>query len=110
MTEELSLDDFQKLVDSMDNPTFIMFSADFCQPCKKIKPRFKEEAKTNKSITFVLVDAMEAPEIASHCSVSKIPVIKVFVKGQIVDEMTGADIKQFESLVAKYSGTSISKS
>lgn len=65
----------------------VMFTGDWCGPCKVVKPVFEDlsrRAASEPPITFVLVDTAAGQEIASHYRVSAVPTFKFFLKGNLV--------------------------
>jgi thiol-disulfide isomerase/thioredoxin len=100
------LDNFLQIIDSSVKPVFVFFTASFCQPCKRIKPAFEECSKNNDNILFVIVDIVDGSEISSYYQIQKIPIIKIFHEGKVVDEINGPDVDKFNKMVEKYSSIS----
>ena len=61
MLIELNEDTLQDVVAST-NKVVVQYSASWCGNCRIMKPKFKKLASENEEITFVLVDAENAPE------------------------------------------------
>ena len=69
--------------------TLIGFSAEWCGPCRMLKPIVEKVAARNSDVTFETVDIDEHPEVAQQMQVGAVPTL-VFVKnGQVVDVMIG---------------------
>lgn len=80
----------------------VMFTADYCGPCKTIKPVFKSLAKRKQDdppVSFVLVDTGAGREVASKYNISAIPTFKFFLNGQEQHEIKGADVGELRTQV-----------
>jgi len=67
----------------------IKFSAEWCGPCKTLKPVFDKIVSSMPSVTFQTVDIDEEPELASSMNVRAVPTI-VFIKdGEIEYTLVG---------------------
>ncbi|GBG32607.1 Thioredoxin [Hondaea fermentalgiana] len=87
--------------------TFVAkFTADWCGPCKKIAPVFKElcaEVNAAKnSAKFVEIDVDELDEVSADVKVSAMPTFVVFKNGSEVDRLMGAHEDKLRALVAKH--------
>ena len=51
-----------------------------------MKPKFKKLASENENITFVIIDAENAPESRKLANVSNLPTFATFVGGKLVNE------------------------
>jgi putative thioredoxin len=82
----------EKVIDaSMTVPVVVDFWAEWCGPCKVLKP-ILEKLADEYAGGFVLakVDSDANPELAGHFGVRSIPTVVALVDGQIVDGFTGA--------------------
>jgi putative thioredoxin len=87
------MQNFQNLVleNSMNKPVLVDFWADWCQPCQTIMPmlaKLAEEYAGKFELAKVNADAEQ--ELAAHFGIKSLPTMKLFFKGQIVDERMGA--------------------
>ncbi len=83
-----SLDD---LIRTSEIPVFIDFWADWCGPCKMVSPAVKQLASEFKGrLTVVKVNVDQQPEAASKFQVQGIPVLMLFVGGQLKWRSAGA--------------------
>ncbi len=85
MLIELNEDTLQNIVDSNEK-VVVQFSASWCGNCRIMKPKFKKLATEKENLTFVLVDAENAPESRKLANVSNLPTFATFVNGKLVNE------------------------
>nr|XP_009859947.1 thioredoxin-like protein 1 [Ciona intestinalis]XP_026692246.1 thioredoxin-like protein 1 [Ciona intestinalis] len=74
-----------------DKPVVIDFHATWCQPCKRIAPKFKQLSTTYPQVLFIKVDVDQCTETAASYGVSSMPTFKFELRGRIIDTMSGAD-------------------
>jgi len=72
-----------------NSPAIIDFWAEWCGPCKKMKP-ILEELESEFNVIIGKVDADESADIASKYNVSSIPTIIVFEDKVPVKTIVGA--------------------
>lgn len=76
----------------------LYFSAEWCGPCKMIKP-IMQSLQSQMSITFIDVDA--SAETAKTWSVRNIPTVLVIQKGMVLGRLAGNAITK-EAVINLY--------
>jgi thioredoxin len=67
------------------------FSAEWCAPCKLLKPVLEEIADTlGGRLTVVRLDADAAPTVAGTYGVQSLPTLLLFQNGEPVQRLVGA--------------------
>jgi len=84
---------FQKEVieTSTKTPVVVDFYAEWCPPCRILKPLLEKLAHEYKG-KFILakVNTDENSSLATEYNIMSIPSVKFFKKGKVIDEFSGA--------------------
>ncbi|MBI5786216.1 MAG: thioredoxin fold domain-containing protein, partial [Rhodocyclales bacterium] len=82
----------QKVLDaSRQVPVIVDFWAEWCQPCRILKPILEKlAAEYGGRFVLVKVNSDQNQELAQRYGVRGIPAVKAFVGGEMVDEFAGA--------------------
>lgn len=83
--------DEKVLKQSKTIPVVVDFWAEWCMPCRMLKPVLEKLAVEYKG-KFILakVNVEEAPKISNKLNISSIPCVKMFKHGKVIDEFTGS--------------------
>lgn len=90
---DVTVENFSDVViqGSMERPVLVDFWADWCNPCQALMPVLAKLAEEyNGQFILAKVNSDEQQAIAQQLGVRSLPTVKVFVKGQPVNEFTGA--------------------
>lgn len=68
------------------------FTADWCGPCKKVRP-IVEEINMDTDIKFQFIDADDNMELCRSYEIKSIPTFILIEDGQEIKRMTGAKTK-----------------
>ena len=79
-----NFDDFIK-----EGNVVIDFYADWCGPCKMLKPIFEEASEKIKNVNFGKVNVDESSDLAQRFMVMSIPTILFFKDGKQIDRHSG---------------------
>lgn len=73
-----------------DVPVLVDFSAEWCQPCKLMKPILKElHEKMGNEIRIIKVDIDQSPAASSVYNVNSVPTLMLFKQGNILWRQAG---------------------
>lgn len=81
--------DFEKELNT-DKMVLVDFYADWCEPCKKMKPYIDEISESMKQqVKVVRINADENKELCKEMNINALPVIKVYKNNAVVWEKIG---------------------
>lgn len=83
---ELNQSGFEKAV-SAEEVVVVDFYADWCGPCKMLKPILEEVSNDNVIVYSVNVD--DNKDLSSKYQISSIPTVLLFKAGKQVDQFVG---------------------
>ena len=75
------------------------FTADWCGPCKKVRPIVEELSRDQSEVKFQIIDVDSEGELARKFEVKSIPTFILIEDGKEVNRLTGAktrnDLEKF---------------
>ena len=102
MHEIQSKTEFNELVQN-EKYLLVDFSAEWCGPCKRLKPQLEELSNHYKNAKFLKIDVDEQIELTEFHQVEAMPTIMFYVNGTLQSEsVKGANIEKVKSLCAKF--------
>jgi len=70
------------------------FTADWCQPCKNIKPIIKEINREKVGLKFHMIDADIEQELAKKFKIQSLPTFIIINQGKEIQRLTGLQTKE----------------
>ncbi len=86
--KDVTVDEFKSFVES-DKPTFVLFSADWCAPCKQLTPILDRLSKEKGFDVVKVKVSKDTLELVTAHKVSSIPHLVSFKDGQEKASMIG---------------------
>lgn len=99
---EVNKDNFENEVIKSDKKVIADFNANWCGPCKMLKPILEEFSENNDTVKVVSINIDEEDELSEQYNVSSIPCLIVFDKGKETKRSVGLISKDdIESLIGE---------
>ena len=92
---EVNKSNFEKEVISSGKKVLADFNADWCGPCKMLKPIIEEFANNNTDIKVVSINIDNEDELSEKYNVSSIPCLILFDKGKEIKRNVGLISRDF---------------
>ena len=82
------------------NQVVVDFHAEWCGPCKRIKPQIEQFSQTHHNVIFLAVDVDQQSSLAEKYSVEAMPTFIFIKQNNQVATVVGANVKKIQEQIA----------
>ncbi len=86
---EVNSKNFEKEVLKSNKKVLVDFFAEWCGPCKMVRPILEELSNTKKDVKFASINVDEEEDLAQEYGVMSIPCLIIFDGGKEVNRTVG---------------------
>lgn len=95
--------DFDSHVIQAGVPVLVVFTADWCAPCKWLRPYLDEVAsRAQNRVLIFLLDVDRSPELLRRYQVASLPTVILMKGGKEVDRSLGVEPERLRAWVAPF--------
>ena len=94
---------FSEIINS-DKPTLVDFFAEWCGPCKTMKPVLETvKGRMGEQLSILKIDIDKSPNAAAAYQIQSVPTLILFKSGQIKWRQSGAlSIQQLTEVLVRH--------
>lgn len=87
-----------------ETPVLVDFSAEWCGPCKMMKPVLEElHKKTGDKVRIIKIDIDQSPTVAAAYQIQSVPTLILFHKGNILWRQSGVvPANYLENIISRH--------
>jgi len=74
--------------------TVFYFTADWCQPCKKVRPIVEELNRETVDVTFQIIDVDIENDLVKTFQITSVPTFILFEDEEQINRITGAQTRE----------------